>query len=153
MTTPEERRRRTEVQRAKRSAARICGWCKSPADYGLVQWYVSGDRYKHIAFCHSCHKRLEAPKRIRRFLRPARVDSGSAESAAPGERRLTDRQRRNLEQKAKRAVALVCGWCRAPATHDVIPWFGTSERHQQIAICVDSYSKLEGPCGIRPPAK
>ena len=62
MKTPEERRaedrrRRTERQREKREQERICGWCESPADGGLIEWFGRGKALL-IPICSDCKARL-----------------------------------------------------------------------------------------------
>ena len=61
-----DRRRRTEAQRAKRLAARICGWCESSADYCtiiMILWYSRTKsrrlRARHIAICEWCFELFE----------------------------------------------------------------------------------------------
>ena len=58
MATPEERkleerRRRTERQREKRAADRVCGNCGQPADGGLIDW-VGQAKPLQIAACRRC---------------------------------------------------------------------------------------------------
>ena len=64
MSTPEERqaedrRRRTERQREKRSQDRICGYCRKPATGGLTEWFGRSEPLL-IPICRSCLARLVA---------------------------------------------------------------------------------------------
>ena len=53
----EDRRRRTERQKERRSRDRICGYCKEPATAGLIEWF--GRRQPLlIPICHRCLARL-----------------------------------------------------------------------------------------------
>ena len=59
----EDRRRRTERQREKRSQDRICGYCRKPAAAGLIEWFGRG-RPLRIPICLECRARLDGDWRL-----------------------------------------------------------------------------------------
>ena len=147
-----DRRRRTEAQRAKRLAARICGWCELSADYCtiiMILWYSrtksSRLRARHIAICEWCFELLSSDEDTADG-RQGRVEPGVVALAAQEEGPLTERQRRIEAQRVRRAAERICGWCLAPADRGMVEWFVSKDTHQKVAICEECCLKLE----IRP---
>ena len=63
----EKRRLDTQRQREKRAQSRICGWCKSPGNVDLIDWYGKPPRDSEelrkplqIPICKGCLARLDA---------------------------------------------------------------------------------------------
>ena len=147
-----DRRRRTEAQRAKRLAARICGWCEVSADYCtiiMILWYSRTKsrrlRARHIAICEWCFELMSSDEDTPDGCR-GRVEPGVVTLAAQEEGPLTEWQRRIEAQRVKRAAERICGWCRALADRRMVEWFVSKDTYQEVAICEECCRKLE----IRP---
>lgn len=151
-----DRRRRTAAQRAKRMAARICGWCKVSADYCrvmMILWYSRTRkdrrlRARQIAICESCFELLSSDEDAP-VQRRGRAEAGAVAQAARAEGPLMERQRRTAAQRAKRAAERICGWCRAPADHGLVDWFVSKDTYQEVAACKRCYLKLERRRGLQ----
>lgn len=145
-----DRRRRTEAQRAKRLAARICGWCKVSPDYCrimMILWYsrTRNDRRlqaRQIAICVWCFELLSSDEDTPEG-RQGRAEAGAVAQAARTEGPLTERQRRTKAQRTKRVAERICGWCRSAADHGLVEWFVSQDTCQKVAICEKCCRKFE----------
>ena len=164
-----DRRRRTDAQRAKRLAARICGWCRVSADYCrvmMILWYSRTRkdrrlRARQIAICEWCLELLssdeDTPEWCLELLGSDEdtpegrqgAEAGEVAQAARAEGPLTERQRRTAAQRDKRAAERICGWCRAPADHGWVEWSVSEDTFQEVAICEECYRKLKVRRGLR----
>lgn len=151
-----DRRRRTDAQRAKRLAARICGWCRVSADYCrvmMILWYLRTRkdrrlRARQIAICEWCLELLSSDEDTPEWCQ-RRAEAGEVAQAARAEGPLTERQRRTAAQREKRAAERICGWCRAPADHGWVEWSVSEDTFQEVPICEECYRKLKVRRGLR----
>ena len=130
MVSPEEKRRlRTERQRERRAAEKICGYCDEPADAGATKWMTRGSPIP-IFICNPCLARLAGCwldlKDVGVWC-PVDEQRPCADCMPVGEESRDD---------------AICGYCQGEAGK-VIEWVGRSGT-RRLQICHDCLASLAG---------